>query len=335
MSRTKELKSLSENNINLYDWFSLFVPEKKSKYVEVFLRTLKKTKNMDNFADEQISHLSKEYNVSIDELKSYPKIQIIMMSIIFGNFFDSEDLKLFQRFCEYNERGLIKQNDLSKYNEFDDIKNAVSIADVVAMNKDMEKQIIVLWEDDTWLVLRPLTFSSSKKYGSNTKWCTTQDNNPDYFNKYSKKGVLIYCINRITGYKVASFYSLQKEDPEFSFWNQKDQRIDSLETELPDFLRKLIKDVSKDDKAKTNKFLLPESERLKEESLHSYKSRSLDLEVPVSAEQPTPIAEQEAIRPIRVRNMEEGDITYREGEISTLNYQPLEQNVTSYNTESE
>ena len=126
MSRTKELKSLSENNINLYDWFSLFVPEKKSKYVEVFLRTLKKTKNMDNFADEQISHLSKEYNVSIDELKSYPKIQIIMMSIIFGNFFDSEDLKLFQRFCEYNERGLIKQNDLSKYNEFDDIKNAVS-----------------------------------------------------------------------------------------------------------------------------------------------------------------------------------------------------------------
>ena len=76
---------------------------------------------------------------------------------------------------------------------------------------------------------------------------------------------MIYCINKITGYKVASFYSLQKDDPEFSFWNQKDSRIDSLDTELTDDIRRLIQEVSKDKGAKTNRFLLSDELRVKEE----------------------------------------------------------------------
>ena len=71
--------------------------------------------------------------------------------------------------------------------------------------------------------------------------------------------MLIYCINKVTGYKVASFYSLDKNDPEFSFWNQKDSRIDSLDTELTDEIRLLIQSVSKDKKAKTNRNKLQRS----------------------------------------------------------------------------
>ena len=104
--------------------------------------------------------------------------------------------------------------------------NQLSLAELKFNAKQMESQIIKLMDTDEWLVLRPLTYLASKKYGSNTKWCTTSEGNPDYFIKYSSKGVLIYCLNKKTGYKVASFYSLDKNDPEFSFWNQKDDRID-------------------------------------------------------------------------------------------------------------
>ena len=71
------------------------------------------------------------------------------------------------------------------------------------------------FEDDDYVILRPLTYFASKKYGANTKWCTTQENG-EYFNKYNKKGVLIYCIGKTNGNKVACFNSLDKNDAEFS-----------------------------------------------------------------------------------------------------------------------
>jgi hypothetical protein len=153
---------------------------------------------------------------------------------------------------------------------------------MISQGKDLEKQVKVVLDTEEWLLLRPLTFQSSRKYGSNTKWCTTQENNPDYFMKYSNKGVLIYCINKKTGYKVASFYSLDKGDPEFSFWNQKDTRVDSLDTDLTDDLRLVIYNESKAKGAKTNRFLLSDEERRKEEKNlkigYSYKSSSVPVE---------------------------------------------------------
>jgi hypothetical protein len=158
---------------------------------------------------------------------------------------------------------------------------------MVAGHKEMEKQVKVVFENDEWLLVRPLTYLSSKKYGSNTKWCTTTESNPEYFLKYSKKGVLIYCINKMTGYKVASFYSLDKHDPEFSFWNQKDSRIDSLETELTDDLRKIIFEESKGKGAKTNRFLLSDEERTKEEDYLKKYSHGIKMS------EPEPIQERE------------------------------------------
>jgi hypothetical protein len=76
-------------------------------------------------------------------------------------------------------------------------------------------------------------------------------------------------MNKKTGYKVASFYSLDKKDPEFSFWNQKDTRIDSLDTELTDELRLLIGRVSKEKGAKTNRYLLSDDQRQKEDMINN------------------------------------------------------------------
>ncbi len=48
----------------------------------------------------------------------------------------------------------------------------MSLADLKMVDKEMEKQIEKLFEDEQWLVLKPLSYLASKKYGASTKWCT-------------------------------------------------------------------------------------------------------------------------------------------------------------------
>jgi len=289
MSKIKELRTNPDNNLNLVTVLELFSPEGKSKYTDMLLRLMKNTPNLKDHIKDIKNTLKNEFTFIGDEqLNKFGDIQLMLLYRFIDSFFNVQDLVNFKKFCDYNERNLIEQNDLSKYKSYEDIINAVSVADMKVETKDMENQIIKVFEDDEWLLLRPLTYLASKKYGSNTKWCTTQSNNSEYFIKYSSKGVLIYCINKKTGYKVASFYSLDKNDQEFSFWNQKDTRVDSLQTELNDELRKIIGEISMAKNAKTNRYLLNDDQRVKEDILlkHSGLYKSGALYEPTPVEQP-------------------------------------------------
>jgi hypothetical protein len=141
---------------------------------------------------------------------------------------------------------------------------AMGVAEMKSEEKELETQVIKIHEDVEWLLIRPLTFKSSCKYGANTKWCTTTEHNQEYYNKYAKRGVLVYCINKKTGYKVAAFYSLDKNEPEFSYWNQKDTRIDSTDSNLPLELIGFIRDYVKDPKVKSNTAMLSGDQKKKE-----------------------------------------------------------------------
>lgn len=289
MSKIKELKTNSQNILNLVDVLELFSPDKKSKYTDTLLRLMRNTGTLDEHIMEIKTNLISKFDfIRMDDLNKFSDIQIMLSFRFLDSFFNFEDLVSFKKFCDYNERGLISQNDLSTYKSFDDVLNQLSMAELKASTKQMENQIVKLMDTDEWLVIRPLTYLASKKYGANTKWCTTSEGNSEYFIKYSTKGVLIYCINKITGYKVASFYSLDKKDPEFSFWNQKDTRVDSLDTELTDEIRLLIQSVSKDPKAKTNRYLLSDEERTAEDRLLKNKSSLFDM---TSPEEPEPTEE--------------------------------------------
>lgn len=260
MSRIKELRNDQDSIINLIDVIELFTPKDKSKYVELLLRIMKSTPNLEDHSKEIIAFLTKEFDcISPEQLEKYSPIQLIWIHKFIDTYFNSPDLKKFSKFCEYNERNLIEQNDLSKYKDFESILHQLEIAENKAIEKEMESQVVRVHDDNEWLMLRPLTFESSKKYGASTKWCTTTEHNPEYFNKYARRGILIYCISKVKRYKVAAFYSLDKSEPEFSWWNEKDTRIDSLETELPMNLRELIASIVKDKNAKSNADLAGES----------------------------------------------------------------------------
>jgi hypothetical protein len=277
MSRTRDLKTNPDNNLNLFEMLSLFSPERKTKYTEMFLRILKSTPDLPKHSSNVRKQLSDGYGISKTDLNEFSDLQVVLFYVFLDNLFDKEDISSFQKFCEYNEKGLIKQNDLSKYRDFTELVSEVEHAETIIINKELQKQVKIVFEDSEWLLIRPLTYNSSKKYGSNTKWCTTSESSPDYFMKYSTKGVLIYCINKKTDYKVASFCSLDVNEREFSFWNQADERVDSLDTELTNELREIIRLESKINNPKPNRSLLSDVEFEKEKALisklgHSYNS---------------------------------------------------------------
>ncbi len=279
MSKIRDLKSNSENTVNIVDILELFSPEQKTKYTETLLRLMKGTQNLKSHAKEIKNTLTGEFNfISGEDLDKFTPIQLMIIHQFITSFFNFSDLHNYRKFCEYNERNLINQNDLTAYKSFDEVITQLNIAELKVEAKNMENEVLKVYEDTEWLLLRPLTYLSSKKYGANTKWCTTSEGSSQYFDKYSKKGVLIYCINKLTGYKVASFYSLDKNDREFSFWNQKDDRIDSLDSELTDELRRLIGNLSKEQGATSNYNLLSSDQREKENRIIQKYAPSMEME---------------------------------------------------------
>ena len=66
------------------------------------------------------------------------------------------------------------------------------------INLDLDFTPCKEYEDDKWVIVRPLTFASSVKYGASTRWCTTYQAEKQYFERYWRQGILIYFINKTT-----------------------------------------------------------------------------------------------------------------------------------------
>ena len=265
MSRIKDLRTNEDYNLNIVSILEMFSPESKSKYTETLLRMMKNTPNLKEHTKEiKLVLIDKFPFIEKSKLDLMSDIQMMLLYKFIDGFFNMEDLQKYRKFCEYNERNLIEENDLTKYKSFDQMIAAMGVAEMKSEEKELETQVIKIHEDSEWLLIRPLTFKSSCKYGANTKWCTTTEHNQEYYNKYAKRGVLVYCINKKTGYKVAAFYSLDKNEPEFSYWNQKDTRIDSTDSNLPLELIGFIRDYVKDPKVKSNTAMLSGDQKKKE-----------------------------------------------------------------------
>jgi hypothetical protein len=140
---------------------------------------------------------------------------------------------------EYRERKLIN-SDISKYDSIESILEDLSMADLKQISFENEKCVHKVFESQEWILVRPLTSESSMRYGSNTKWCTTSTSS-EYFYRYSR-GFLIYIINKKTGLKIACHADLENgKYSNLSFWNQKDERTDSMDTGLPFEILNMVK----------------------------------------------------------------------------------------------
>lgn len=233
-------KQNKELNINLVDVLSQFDPSESGKLTPFLLKMYKKqflinkkeeTKNRSNYEPTVLE--------KVMDKASLPKMDQLIRNVIMDRF-GYENIEYLIKFNEHLENKRVENSDITSYGDWSQIRSEVVKAEIKMLDKELSKQVEIIHQDETWLILKPLSFKSSLVYGSNTRWCTAMKSEPSYFYRYSKNGILIYVLNKSNGNKYGFFSSPE----EFSVWNQVDSRIDSLETNIPlDILLK-IKEVS-------------------------------------------------------------------------------------------
>jgi hypothetical protein len=320
MARIDELKKQNPGlNINLVDIINgLF---EKTKYTEMTLNLYKSNqmKMTSGEFNEYVADLHTNYNIEKSKLIHLSPLEIKMLYRTLSDF-GYQNFQILSKFVEYNEKNLIENKDLTSYTTFTELELQVSLSDVKALDKVLEKQILKLHEDDEWLVIKPLSFLSSRKYGSATKWCTTTEKEPQYYFKYSKRGILVYCINKKTGNKVAAFKNLNSEyDRETSFWNIVDVRVDSIDSDLPMEILKLIKN-DFDTCKLTNWDLLTAEEQLNQDNWYnSYYGGLKELTDPVGLR-----VVRDEVETSENEIMEEETMGYEIMEEETMGYEELD-----------
>ena len=284
----------------------------KTKYTEMAINLIK-NKHLTNYdrnhKEDIIRELNQGYGCEFDveSLNSLSTLELSNLIHLISTYFGHSNFKLMKEFITLNEKKLIENNDLTTYKTFDELELQISLSSLKTIDKEMTKQVLKLYETDEWLVVKPLSYQASLKYGASTKWCTASKDNPDYYFRYSKRGILIYSINKKTGNKVGAFKNLdESHEAETSFWNITDQRIDSMESGLPNDVLDIIRNDFFSTK-ESNWDILSDEERNRQvlwfENEYGVKKMSVsynDYNDPVP-EEATPMNEEVPIRNIRRR----------------------------------
>lgn len=239
MSRIDELKKqYKEFALCDLDIMKMAVPNQANKYTEMLAKLTKNDVEgrLNKYDNQQLRgeylNVLISYGIDYNYLETLDTLTLYILHLRLDNI-GRDKMELLNKFAQFNERKLIDNNDVTSYSSWNEVESAVAVAELKLVDKELAKQIVKVYEDDTWLSLKPLSLEASMKYGANTKWCTTT-NTGQYYARYSDRGILIYNINKKTGYKVACFKNLHPEyDVEFSWWDVTDRRIDALESELP------------------------------------------------------------------------------------------------------
>lgn len=280
MSKIEELKKQNKFlNLTVYDVLSSILPNAKSKYIELLINIIKnETNDPEKYSDyyyDDIRSVLVSYGLDEKVVYGLTKLELIIITSLIDRLLSAGDVKTLKTIIDINERNLVVNKDVTTYKSFSELMREVSISELKIMDKNLEKQVKVVYDNNEngWLLIRPLTFSSSRKYGAGTKWCTTMENEPRHFFRYTDKGILIYAINKNTGYKVAIHYDIYEK--EISFWNEIDNRIDSILTELSSDILKVIKDEIKDTKSNLD-YLDTETRKAEQDKY----DKNHDIEVP-------------------------------------------------------
>jgi len=259
MSRIDELKKqFPELNMTIFDLFKRIDTTSTYKYFPLLCKIFGKRFNFlnqydNNKASKDIRKLEIHETllgkgIATDGLTEN---ELFYLHFIM-DYFNDDSYFTIKDFMYYMEKNQIENKDVTSYSTIDDLRSAITLASVKELTKELESQVVKEYEDDKWLVVRPLTFQSSSKYGATTRWCTTYQKDKQYFQKYWQYGILVYFINKVTGYKFAGYKSLRDGD-ELSFWNAEDRRIDYLDVDADDYLFPIVRRILSSNK--TNKEL--------------------------------------------------------------------------------
>jgi hypothetical protein len=280
------IKKIKENyndlTINLVDIINILDPSFNNKYTEFLTKEFVRT--VENNVDDGLTIKSFVSNLTSRKMRDYlDKKQINKRLYFYERLLDlvkytynNDVFDILNEFNNHleNERIPKDKRDINQYDSLDSVIKQNNIAELKQFSNKESKNILIVYEDDDYLFLKPLSFNASLKYGSKTKWCTASKNNPDHFYRYSKNGVLIYIMDKKNGDKYALYYDIYDND--FSIWSSDDKRIDSIITNIPsDIIKKVLSEMKTSDP--NYDLFTPESKKYEENlDLYEVPSKSLD-----------------------------------------------------------
>ena len=227
-------------NINFIDILSLVDPSGTNKFLPLMIKHLKvemedRNKRYEDDRKYILEEITSNTGMNPSDFEKYDTYILERINNLMDTF-GRDNVSLLYEFNEHLNCHRIDRNDVSQYKSFDDIREVVKIASFKQAQKELKSSTHVVFEDEHWLMIKPLTFESSRKYGSSTKWCTTMENNKQYFYNYSTNGVLIYIFNKVTNMKAAAHIRLQEKgryDNPVKLYNEQDVETDSYVLQLP------------------------------------------------------------------------------------------------------
>lgn len=242
MSRLSELKKqYPELNLTIFDIIERMDISKTYKYIPLLCKIFgEKYREIIRTDKIWTGELKDRLKIKGFDLSNESDVTLVSFYWIMDQY-PSELFEVTREFIDRMENNKIQNKDISSYSSVESLRTAISLSTLKEVQKDLESQVIKEYEDDKWLIIRPLTFQSSKKYGSGTRWCTTSTQEKNHFERYWRRGVLVYFINKETGYKFAGFKDMS--DMEISFWSSEDLRIDSIQLDVDVYLYPIIKEV--------------------------------------------------------------------------------------------
>ena len=168
-------------------------------------------------------------------------------------FYNNENnglLQIFDRLCVLNYLQGNERNIFS-YKTYDELKNKMSqfnYDDLWGDNTDRKKRLLrdefkdakhdidIIYEDNEWLVLVPLSYEASVYWGDGTNWCTAYKDSKSSYVEYAASGPLYININKQT-----------KEKFQFHFPTQSYKDMEDCDIDDEDSNENLIKAIGGND----------------------------------------------------------------------------------------
>lgn len=91
----------------------------------------------------------------------------------------------------------LPKKDINQYDSIEELQNSIdAYENRIRRSVQTIEGADLVYEDDRFTVVAPLTTQASCYYGSGTKWCTASSADNSHFNKYMEDGKLFYILDK-------------------------------------------------------------------------------------------------------------------------------------------
>jgi hypothetical protein len=236
MSRLEKIKEQHpELNVTIIDLLASMDPTDSYKYLEFLVKRLK------NYYQEEKEQLG--LHIAIDLIGTE----------------NTKTLNEYERHCKAKR---VQRNDITKIETWKEMEYEVKLAEKIEEQKKIEKQVHKILDNDYFTILVPLSYESCKLYGSNTKWCITQEN---HWKGYSSKYIILFIIDKKTNKKIA--ISRKIGEKIIDAWDEEDVQTSPLLLNLPhQIMDVIVENILKDNTIQDlgKKYIKKEEPKVKE-----------------------------------------------------------------------